>query len=67
MVEEQPRGRSERGLRGRSELDLALVVEMLPANRARLRKFREYEIEKTGIEEIIENDMWKRPGVDYDE
>src|ERR1700730_14511441 len=64
MIEKQPRGRSERGLGGGSELDHALVVEMLPADRARLRKFREYELEQTGIEEIIENDMRKRPGVD---
>src|ERR1700732_2356301 len=64
MIEEHPRGRSERGLGGRSELDLALVVELLPADRARLRKFREHEVEKTGIEEIVENDMRKRPGVD---
>jgi len=55
---------NEQAAGGRSELDFALVVELLPADRARLRKFGKYEVEKTGIEEIIENDMRKRPGVD---
>ena len=51
MIEEQPRGRSESGLGGGSELDLALVVELLPADRARFRKFREHEAEN--LEEVF--------------
>src|SRR6266851_968536 len=54
MIKEQPGDRTEGCLFGRRKLELARVVELLPANLTWLREFREHRIEHVGIQEVVE-------------
>src|SRR6185437_11300164 len=47
---------------GGGELDLPLVVELLPLDLSRRGEFVENRIEQRGIEEVVENDVRERYG-----
>jgi hypothetical protein len=59
MIEEQPSNRAEGCLFGRRQLDLARVIELLPANLIWLWEFRKHRVEHVGIQEIVKHDMTK--------
>ena len=49
MIKEQPRNRAEIRFFRRRQLDLARIIELLPANLVWLREFRKHRIENSGL------------------